>query len=94
MQTSEEELWILVKELRAENSALLEIILQANRLVHTEESVQIPGANMQSIGREPWYLKQTRLEREFRKPKLSEISGIPDALDSDSIFSEGEEHAS
>ena len=44
------------------------------------EQVSIPD-KIEAIGKEPWYRKQARLQQLFRKPKLSEVSGIPDELD-------------
>ena len=82
MLTSEESLWDLIKDLRAENAALLEIILRKQNLLHTEEVVSVSGGpDAVTLGKEPWYRKQARLERAFHKPRLSEISGIPDELD-------------
>ena len=72
----EQELIQIIKDLRAENSALLEIILKKQGLIEEESKIEIPES-MKAIGRVPWYKLKDKLERETRKPKLSEIAGIP-----------------
>lgn len=69
------ELFALIKELRAENSALVGLLVQKTGLALEERVEEIPEG-LVSVGKEPWYLKQKRLERHFRKSKLSEIAGI------------------
>ena len=75
----ERELMDLVKDLRAENAALVELLLTSQGHRATEVT-QIPD-KIEAIGKEPWYRRQQRLQQLFRKPKLSEVSGIPDELD-------------
>jgi len=75
----------LITELRAENAALLELLLRQGKILpaeDTEARVDIP-VQMQSMGREPWYMRQARLEKKYRKPKLSEITGIPEEAQED-----------
>ena len=77
----------LITELRVENAALLELLLKQSKVLPAEETevrVDIP-VQMQSLGKEPWYMRQARLERRFRKPRLSEISGIPDVPAQESV---------
>ena len=71
--------------LRAENAALVELLLKQGKLLPAEDieiGVNIP-VQMQSMGREPWYMRQARLEKKYRKPKLSEIAGIPEEAQED-----------
>ena len=72
----------LVADLRAENSALLEIIFKSKGLAvedqETETTVQVTP--QQAVGRRlPWYLRKAKLEHAFAKPRLSTITGIPDS---------------
>jgi len=69
----------IIKDLRAENSALLEIILKSKGLISDEVKVEIPS-EMKRVGKIPWYKLKDQLERATAKPKLSEISGIPDEV--------------
>jgi len=66
-----------MKALREENTALVEILLKQGQILPLEQAVQIPE-EMESIGKIPWYRRKSLLESKFRKPKLSEISGISD----------------
>jgi hypothetical protein len=36
---------------------------------------------MEYIGKMPWYMRQQLLQKACKKPKLSEIAGIPDEGD-------------
>jgi len=80
MTDLEKELLELVKGLRAENSALVELQLMQASVPNPHEiesKIEIPSTQRYR-GRMPWYLLRTKLEQVHRKPKLSEISGIPD----------------
>ena len=49
----------LITELRAENAALVELLLKQGKLLPAEDieaRVDIP-VQMQSMGREPWYMR-------------------------------------
>jgi hypothetical protein len=86
----------LVRDLRFENAALVERLLNCSNITSsiTEQQVEIPQMQ-QAIGREPWYRRKARLEAASKKPKLSEITGIRDpALVIGQIGSEGEDNAS
>ena len=83
MTDLEKELLELVKGLRAENSALVELQLMQASVPNpheVESKIEIPSTQRYR-GRTPWYLLRTKLEQVHRKPKLSEISGIPDTID-------------
>ena len=67
----------IIADLRSENSALLEIILKSKGLIEQESRIEIPE-HAKSLGKIPWYMLKRSLQRDTRKPKLSEISGIPD----------------
>ena len=79
MQISDEFVEKLIAELRAENAAFLEIILQQQKLLpeSDDEIVVIPPAQA-GFGRKPWYLRKKDLEKAYAKPQLSEITGVPD----------------
>lgn len=79
-QTTEQKLWNLVEDLRAENNFLHGLLLKQANVIPIETVQEMPET-LQALGREPWYLKKHRLEESHRKPKLSEVSGIPDELD-------------
>ena len=64
MTELEKELLQLVKDLRAENQSLIQILLSKEGHLHEEQSVNLQEP-MKSIGREPWHLKQARLEKMF-----------------------------
>jgi hypothetical protein len=79
VQISDEFVEKLIADLRAENAALLEIILQQQKLLPEtdDEIVAIPEVQA-GFGRKPWYLRKRDLEKAYAKPQLSEIAGIPD----------------
>lgn len=70
----------LIRDLRAENAYLLDLLLKKESLTEIETRTEI-GSEIEKIGREPWYIRQARLEKMFRKPKLSEVTGIPEEVD-------------
>lgn len=77
----------LIEDLRAENSALLEVIFhQANLLAEDdiEHKIEIPS-KMKGLGKIPWYQLKAKLELIHRKPKLSEIAGIPEKEDTNEL---------
>ena len=74
------ELFDLIKSLRTENAALVEQLLLARNPVEQEQKVEIPE-HMEYIGKMPWYMRQQLLQKACKKPKLSEIAGIPDEGD-------------
>ncbi len=91
MPISDEDVFFIVKEqfeliknLREENSALLELLFKQKGMTDVIEKQVLP-TEITSIGREPWYRKQARLEREFAKPRLSEISGIKETEDASQV---------
>jgi hypothetical protein len=99
METNEQ-LWELVqklfdnnKELKQENTALIELLLKQSGALREEVRAEISQEPIATaIGKEPWYKKKARLEQEHRKPKLSEVSGIPESLVEDHgecMFGEG-----
>jgi hypothetical protein len=73
-------LFELVESLRAENAALVEQLLLTRNPVEQEQRVEIPE-QMEYIGKMPWYMRQQLLQKACKKPKLSEIAGIPDEGD-------------
>ena len=82
MPTSEVDfLQELVKSLREENAALVELLItrESSKLTFQTEYAEDPN-NPVAIGRIPWYRRQQELEKHFRKPKLSEISGITEEI--------------
>ena len=74
------ELFDLIKSLRTENAALVEQLLLVRNPVEQEQKVEIPE-HMEYIGKMPWYMRQQLLQKACKKPKLSEIAGIPDEGD-------------
>ena len=74
------ELFDLIKSLRTENAALVEQLLSVRNPVEQEQKVEIPE-HMEYIGKMPWYMRQQLLQKACKKPKLSEIAGIPDEGD-------------
>jgi len=73
-------LFELIESLRAENAALVERIITFNNPQSVEQRVEIPE-HMEYIGKMPWYMRQQLLQKACKKPKLSEIAGIPDEGD-------------
>ena len=82
------EMFELIKSLRAENAALVEQLITAyaanaayfKNPTEQEQRVEIPE-HMEYIGKMPWYLRQQLLQKACKKPKLSEIAGIPEEGD-------------
>jgi hypothetical protein len=74
------ELFDLIKVLRIENAALVEQLLLTRNPVEQEQRVEIPE-QMEYVGKMPWYMRQQLLQKACKKPKLSEIAGIPDEGD-------------
>ena len=84
-EESEDKLWKLVEELRAENNALIEIILKKSHFLLQEESskIEIPQ-QMKQLGKIPWYRMKSVLESQHvKKPSLQELTGIPEKGDKD-----------
>ena len=79
-ETTIRKLFELVESLRAENAALVEQLLLTKNPIEQEQKVEIPE-HMEYIGKMPWYLRQQLLQKACKKPKLSEIAGIPDEGD-------------
>jgi hypothetical protein len=73
-------LFELVESLRTENAALVEQLLLTRNPVEQEQRVEIPE-QMEYVGKMPWYMRQQLLQKACKKPKLSEIAGIPDEGD-------------
>lgn len=70
----------LIADLHRENAALIEILLTKCNvlpLAEVDQNIEIPEYQ-KALGREPWYMRQARLERLHRKPKISDITGIPE----------------
>jgi hypothetical protein len=68
----------IISDLRKENAALTELLLQAGHLMPREESTVVQIASkQQSLGKLPWYQRKARLEK-LHKPKVSELTGIPE----------------
>jgi hypothetical protein len=68
----------LIKELREENKFLLGLLLKKECLTIQDATASLIPEELMKIGKEPWNVQLQRLERSFRKPKLSELSGIPE----------------
>jgi len=71
MSSVEEELLKLVANLRAENAALTEIVLSQAGLLDKEV---VAAESQKSVGKEPWYIRKSRLEKAFRKGEASDAS--------------------
>ena len=83
----------LIKELRMENAALTEILLQSGYLIPKEEvSVVTVPSKPVGLGKMSWYQRKARLEQ-LHKPKISELTGIPEnEFDKQYLQSYNEEH--
>jgi hypothetical protein len=68
MTDIELELVKLVQDLRAENSALTEVILNNQGLLAQEVKVT-PTTDSKAVGSLPWHIRQRNLTRLFRVPK-------------------------
>ena len=71
MTELETELIGIVKDLRAENAALLEVILRQQHLLAEETPVTINSVT--GFGKEPWYIKQQKLTKLFRIHSEKEV---------------------
>ncbi len=90
MPISDEFVEQLIKDLREENAALTELLLQAGHLMPREEStvVTIPSKPV-GLGKMSWYQRKTRLEQ-LHKPKISELTGIPEISARDAMIEKQE----
>jgi hypothetical protein len=78
-----DEAWELIKSLQEENIKLLNLLIGSGvSFVPSSSAVALEAsdeekAELEFIGRDPWFRKQKSLERAFRRPKLSEDSNEP-----------------
>ena len=68
MTDLEERLMKLVEDLRAENQALTEIILESQNLLPKEVKV----SSTEGTGKLPWHIRQKNLTKLFRKEENQE----------------------
>jgi hypothetical protein len=73
MTDIEQELLKLVNELRSENAALLELVLDQNGLLSKEVVSSVATA---PIGKTPWYIRQRELSKLFRVHKEVEVKEV------------------
>lgn len=71
MNELEQKLWNLVEELKAENTALLEIVLRQQHLLVEETPIHMSNSENKGIGKVPWYIRKNKLELLFKKPAES-----------------------
>ena len=69
MTELEQELLKLVTDLRSENSALFEVILNQQNLLPKETPVNMTDIQAQGVGKTPWYIRQQKLTKLFRVSK-------------------------
>lgn len=88
MPITDDQVWELIKNLREENALLLNALLHKDSLLEHESKVEIPEG-MKSVGKKPWHVLKAELEVLSHKPRLSEITGIPEKDQEDaSVFRE------
>lgn len=70
----------IINYLLQRNEYLTNLLLQQGRIIPPEEieqKIEIPQA-MNGLGKMPWRMQKAKLEEFCRKPKLSEVAGIPE----------------
>lgn len=81
MTDIEQELLKLVNELRSENAALLELVLDQNGLLSKEVVSSVATA---PIGKTPWYIRQRELSKLFRVHKeVKEVKEVKEEEEKD-----------
>jgi hypothetical protein len=72
--------WELIKSLQEDNSKLLNLLLEKEAFsILSSSAVALEAsdeekAELEFIGRDPWFRKQKSLEKAFRRPKILEDS--------------------
>ena len=67
-----------IKALQEENAVLVAFACGVSKEIGETTKGITPPESIGGVGRMPWNIRKSLLEKTYRKPKLSEISGIKD----------------